>query len=223
MQAMTRMMRRSTALLFALVLVACGSSVKMTDPYSDGEADPGIDAGVEVEPDTEMEPVADPLPDPAGDPRPEFTVDIPPDPVADTPSGGGCSSGTAAQVFAGGDMVGCAGTVHWSSRDTLCSPGWSACSAAEWVSLRGGVAPTHNFWTSDALHYFGYDPGVCGVTLTGGGTCDPHDAPMRVCAGPSDPDGNECNWFDCGYESFDPNEFFGGCNGNLTAGTLCCR
>jgi hypothetical protein len=44
---------------------------------------------------------------------------------------------------------------------------------------------------------------------------------MRVCpASGSDTEGNHCNWTTCGYGSTQ-NGWFGGCMGNLTAGTLC--
>jgi hypothetical protein len=53
---------------------------------------------------------------------------------------------------------------------------------------------------------------------------------MRVCAGHSggagleaqDAEGNLCNWTSCGYDDPAVNEYFGGCEGNPTAGTLCC-
>ena len=118
-------------------------------------------------------------------------------------------------------MVGCAGTVLWEDRDTLCAGGASACGAEQWVDLRGGVAPTHNYWTHDALLYYG-NPSSCFASTTTGNECSPESSPMRVCAGGSDPEGNECNWYDCGYESWETNEYFGGCNGNYTAGTACC-
>ncbi len=46
--------------------------------------------------------------------------------------------------------------------------------------------------------------------------------PARVCAGASDPEGNTCDYIDCGFETVRPNEYFGGCGGSGTAGTLCC-
>jgi hypothetical protein len=54
---------------------------------------------------------------------------------------------------------------------------------------------------------------------------------MRVCTatGSDDYNGdgfndNSCNWSQCGWEAGPPpNYYFGGCNGNNTAGTLCCR
>jgi hypothetical protein len=46
---------------------------------------------------------------------------------------------------------------------------------------------------------------------------------MRVCtASGTDAEGNVCNWENCGYGSTSPNQYFGGCEGNTTAGTLCC-
>ena len=59
--------------------------------------------------------------------------------------------------------------------------------------------------------------------------------PMHVCA-PGDagdlPRGTEaavdsflntCNWINCGFVAYPPNEYFGGCSGNGSAGTACCR
>jgi hypothetical protein len=88
------------------------------------------------------------------------------------------------------------------------------------VDLREGVAPTHSYWTSNSLRYYG-NPDTCLASVYQGNSCE-SGTPMRVCPGAVDPEGNECNWFDCGFESYSPNEYFGGCNGNPTAGTLCC-
>jgi hypothetical protein len=44
---------------------------------------------------------------------------------------------------------------------------------------------------------------------------------MRVCANHVDPEGNLCNWIGCGLDATSPNQYFGGCDGNATAGTLC--
>jgi hypothetical protein len=33
---------------------------------------------------------------------------------------------------------------------------------------------------------------------------------------------NECNWHRCGLNASTPVRHFGGCEGNTTAGTLCC-
>ena len=50
---------------------------------------------------------------------------------------------------------------------------------------------------------------------------------MRVCVsyGSTDLLGNVCNWYDCGLNGNTPgaaDEYFGGCAGNTTAGTVCC-
>jgi hypothetical protein len=46
---------------------------------------------------------------------------------------------------------------------------------------------------------------------------------MRVCRADSvwDGEANYCNWLHCGINTITPDHFFGGCSGNLTAGTLC--
>jgi hypothetical protein len=115
--------------------------------------------------------------------------------------------------------------VTWAQRDSLCAPGSIACSASQWhdFQTQWGGAPAHNYWTSDNLRYSGSGSNACSVSPTVGTLC-PSGQPMRVCtASGSDPEGNFCNWSNCGYGTVAPNEFFGGCAGNTTAGTLCCR
>jgi hypothetical protein len=130
---------------------------------------------------------------------------------------GGCADGSIEQTFSGG-MVGCAATEPYANRATLCGPGYHLASATEWVALRGGGAPTHNYWTSDALKYNGTGPSSCFVSTSAGNDCGP--TPMRVCSG-TDPEGNTCNWTHCGLNANAPDQFFGGCAGNTTAGGLC--
>ena len=228
--------RYSILVLPALFSMACGGSLDKFDMDADsgddtdiaddaaGEGPPDIvtDLSFDFVPDINM----DTIPDPVVDFVPDIPVEPPVDITMDTPldtTPSGCASGSNSQVFAGGAMVGCAGSVYWSDRDTLCASGWHTCAASGWVEQRGGVNPTHNYWTSDALRYNGWDTGNCWVQLEGGNRCAPESAPMRVCAGYSDPEGNRCNWFNCGLNAAAPNEFFGGCNSNFMAGTLCCR
>jgi hypothetical protein len=133
----------------------------------------------------------------------------------------GCADGSVEQTFSGG-AVGCAGTVQFPQRANLCGAGSRVCSSGDWVALRNGAAPTHNYWTNDALRYSGAGPNACSVSTTAGNACTTNQ-PMRVCtANGADPEGNACNWFGCGLGSNTPNQFFGGCNGNVTAGALCC-
>jgi hypothetical protein len=117
-------------------------------------------------------------------------------------------------------MRGCKGKVTFANRATLCATGFRVCSAAEWVARHNGVAPTYNYWTSDVLYASGADQS-CRVSTSGGTWCNGTE-PMRVCAGYSDALGNECNWTRCGMTTNTPQEFFGGCLGNPTAGALCC-
>jgi hypothetical protein len=134
----------------------------------------------------------------------------------------GCADGHEEQVFANG-VVGCAGSVTWDNRDSLCAPGWSAVRGHEWTKSHGSVAPTHAYWTSDNLHYLGSGTNNCSVSLTAGSAC-PANQPMRVCpTGGTDPEGNRCNWTNCGLDANTPNQYFGGCVGNTTAGTLCAK
>ena len=124
----------------------------------------------------------------------------------------------------GADMVGCAGEVSFANRDSLCAPGYTACSAYQWVTFRAGARPRNNYWTSDSLKYGGSGDASCWVDETSGTAC-PSQSPMRVCskdASGTDPLGNTCNWDHCGYDGSTSNEYFGGCVGNNTAGTLCC-
>ena len=100
------------------------------------------------------------------------------------------------------------------------------CSAQEWVDRHGSAAPQYNYWVNDQLKYYsGYSGSCAAASMTNGtgwGTCASTTSPMRVCAGHSDTLGNVCNWTGCGYNTANPDEYFGGCNDNLYAGTLCC-
>jgi hypothetical protein len=150
-----------------------------------------------------------------------------------------CQDGaiTSAQVFSPA-MQGCGAKVTFANRATVCAPGCHPATADEWVAGSGGIAPTHHYWTDDALN-FSAGSGACGP---GGCTTNvcfatrtsfvslPCTAgqPMRVCAGTgafdtADPDGNTCTWSACGYNSVAPKQSFGGCSGtnDTTAGTLC--
>ncbi|MCP3098408.1 hypothetical protein LZ198_05890 [Myxococcus sp. K15C18031901] len=133
----------------------------------------------------------------------------------------GCADGTTEQVFSE-NLVGCAGKVTWDKRASLCAPGWSVSNALNWTQNSGSMAPTHNYWTNDDLRYSG-SASACSVSPTSGTYCGAN-VPMRVCtpAG-NDPEGNACNWRNCGYLATTPNQYFGGCAGNTTAGTLCRR
>ena len=134
-----------------------------------------------------------------------------------------CASGSSEERISE-RMAGCAGTVPWPERASLCAAGWSVCTAAEWVARRAGSTPGLNYWTDDDLRWSGSGPGSCFVDETTGTSCTPAEAPMRVCAATMDRLGNACNWIGCGYGALPPpNEFFGGCEGNLTAGSLCCH
>jgi hypothetical protein len=137
----------------------------------------------------------------------------------------GCSgSAVATQYFYEG-MVGCAGVRTYANRAQLCAPGWVPCKPEQWIARRGGLAPAHHYWTSDPLFWGGQDSGNCSAQKDVGSDCGA--TPMRVClasggAGTTDPEGNVCNWVSCGYGATSPNNYFGGCDGNPTAGTLCC-
>lgn len=132
-----------------------------------------------------------------------------------------CADGTVEDDFGG--MVGCAGSESFVKGDALCGAGSRLCSAAEWVDLSGGQAPSHNYWTRDPLKYYG-NSAACGVSLSNGYDCGA-DTPMRVCTetgvDPSYP-ANTCGWENCGLDSTVGNDYFGGCAGQTVAGALCC-
>ncbi len=135
-------------------------------------------------------------------------------------TGKGCADGSDEQKFNKG-MVGCSGRVWFSSRHTLCAKGFRVCKASEWVGNRGNTKPSNHYWTNDNLKYNGHSSS-CWVSTASGKQCSGGKEPMRVCAGKVDSKLNYCNWTNCGYGKAQPNHFFGGCQGNPTAGSLCC-
>lgn len=144
--------------------------------------------------------------------------DVGPQWIADQP---GCADGSVEQTFPNG-AVGCAGSVTFDSRNSLCANNGHVCSAAEWATMNGSVAPTHDYWTDDVLMFNGDGSGSCSVSTSSGWSCFDNE-PMRVCAGDgNDPEGNSCNWTGCGIDGSTNNLYFGGCDGNMTAGALCC-
>lgn len=134
----------------------------------------------------------------------------------------GCADGSVEQVFGGG-IVGCAGSVTYPNRASLCGVGYHPVNAMTWQSAHGATVPTHHYWTADVLGFTGTGAGSCAAQYSSGNAC-PTDQPMHVCASTTtDPEGNHCNWFDCAFDTSGttPNDHFGGCAGNTTAGTLC--
>lgn len=132
---------------------------------------------------------------------------------------GGCADGSDEQVFNNG-MVGCAGTIAFANRATLCATGYVPVTALQWTSNRGTATPSHHYWTNEPLRWSGAGTGACFVSMSvGSDSCGTN--PMHVCAsGGADPEGNVCNWSQCGLYTNAPNQFFGGCAG-ATAGTVC--
>jgi alpha-tubulin suppressor-like RCC1 family protein len=132
---------------------------------------------------------------------------------------GGCADGTDEQVFNNG-MVGCAGKVTFATRGTLCAAGYQPATSLQWSTNRGAGIPIHHYWTNDPLMYSGSGSSACFVSMSVGTDCGA-DTPMRVCAvNLDDPESNHCNWTQCGLYT-NANQYFGGCSGNTTAGTLC--
>lgn len=133
---------------------------------------------------------------------------------------GACGDGSDEQVFDNG-MSGCAGAVAFANRGSLCAPGYQPATALQWVSNRGAGVSLHNYWTNDPLMFSGAGPSACTVSLSIGFDCGPA-TPMRVCTSAgTDAEGNACNWQHCGLYANTPDNMFGGCAGNGTAGTLC--
>jgi hypothetical protein len=139
---------------------------------------------------------------------------------------GGCASGRAPDdTFASGKMVGCGGNGTFPNRFSVCAAGYHVCSAAEWVGNRGSSVPTEDYWTSDSgLRSNGYQSGNCAVVTSGGQFGCGFQNPMRVCTAQrtNDSYGNACLIGNCGFNTVSPDEYFGGCSGEWTAGTLCC-
>lgn len=143
-----------------------------------------------------------------------------------------CANGvTVGDVFAP-NMVGCAGHVDWSDRASLCGPGRMPCSAAQWVARRGTTPPSFHYWTNEQLGSQSNGNDCAAIT---GKTCTTTyyygffqsktvDTPMRVCKdGDKDRFGNTCYGnYNCGLDMNAPNQYFGGCQQDQTAGTLCC-
>jgi hypothetical protein len=134
-----------------------------------------------------------------------------------------CAQGAPAQLY-DSHMAGCSGTVTYPNRATLCSKGSHVCNASEYTSNFGGAPPSYQYWTDDALGYGGTGSGACFAAEPGalGSYSCALNQPMRVCSGGKDPLGNVCNWTGCGFGAVGTNDFFGGCNADNTAGTLCC-
>ena len=137
-----------------------------------------------------------------------------------------CAGSAVASQDFGGTMVGCAGTVTYANRVSLCALGARVCTSQDWVARHGATAPSYNYWVDDSLMYYTGQSGYCAASASSGGytwgACSGYDTPLRVCAGYTDTLGNQCNWIGCGLGGKSPTEYFGGCNGNTTAGALCC-
>lgn len=132
----------------------------------------------------------------------------------------GCADGSVEQVF-DGNLVGCAGAVAVVDRASLCGPGYQPATAAQWVAHHRALPPAHDYWTDEPLRYNGTGSSACFVSNTIGTACEPA-APMRVCTSTGmDAEGNHCDWTNCGLDTATPDQFFGGCHTDLSAGTLC--
>lgn len=117
-------------------------------------------------------------------------------------------------------MAGCVDKRSWDNRALTCPAGSRVCTAAEWNARPAGAKPTFNYWTNDYLQWNGAQSSCAAVPNGNGYAC--YGDPMRVCAATTDPNGNTCNWVNCGYNATSPNDYYGGCQGNTYAGALCC-
>jgi hypothetical protein len=89
-----------------------------------------------------------------------------------------CIGASAVENFAA-NMKGCAATVGFASRASMCATGWHVCSAAEWVDRSAGQIPKYNYWTNDHIGATPVREG-CFVTVNGG-AADCGETPMHVC------------------------------------------
>lgn len=129
-----------------------------------------------------------------------------------------CADGSMEQQW-NRHIIGCAGSVGWGNRESLCGPRQVAIPSSLWPGQRGTLAPTHNYWTNEALLYSGLGSNNCAVSTTTGFSCG-MDNPMHVCtASGTDTEGNSCVWTHCGLNATTPDQFFGGCGD--TAGVVC--
>jgi len=144
-----------------------------------------------------------------------------------------CASGEPAYVF-DTQMQGCPGTQPYTGRAATCGSNAHVCNADEWMINQQGTAPQHIYWTDDQLRRGcenGCTSNACLATLGGGtrvGTYvgDCAGSEMHVCGsvdgGLFDPEGNHCTVIGCGYNTFETNAYFGGCQGDDQGGSLCC-
>lgn len=231
-----RSMHPRTLAFFALttLLASCGDPDRVGGVDDGGGVDATADTGADSTSDTKAD-APDAAPDSAADVKDsavDSAIDTSPvdtGPVDTGPVDTGVKPlscvGATTETF-NAKMIGCAAANVFADRAKVCPSGTHVCTAKEWMDNRGSLAPKHHYWTNDLLKYNGTGASACSVSLTAGSDCGA-TTPMRVCTGTgtaavTDPEGNVCNWVACGYETTTPNQYFGGCAGNNTAGTLCC-
>jgi hypothetical protein len=122
------------------------------------------------------------------------------------------------------ELFGCVGAVLHSDRQSLCNldAGCSSPGIQYWTGrASASPAPSHDYWTNDALGLSSGTSGMCSVDYVGvAPACVEADggasSPMRVCAAA----GSLCEVTSCGFQSNQP-DFLGGCGGLATASALC--
>jgi hypothetical protein len=131
----------------------------------------------------------------------------------------GCTTSVNPDTIFSPGIEACPGRATWTSASSLCAPGWAPCTANQWMTETWGGSPTNNYWLADNLGWGGTSS-ACWASTTNLGNCGTN-TPMRLCGAATDAQGNVCNWINCGLNRTS-NDHFGGCSGDLTAGTLCC-
>jgi hypothetical protein len=121
-------------------------------------------------------------------------------------------------------MAGCSAKNPSSARE-ICIAGCHVCTLEEWLERpRDAIAPTHHFWTSTTFYLIAATSNDdCRADLNWGPPLSCATG-AKVCAESADDnENNHCEYFGCGFQTNQPNEYLGGCGANdTTAGTLCC-
>ena len=143
-----------------------------------------------------------------------------------------CADPATAQIIEPGAIAGCGGSVTWENRDNLCASGFTACGSEQFdvaVESIDGFEPLNHYWLATPLGFAGEGPSDCSVGPIGATYSSCGNTPMRVCAFGEgaeesiDTFDNVCNWWGCTYGERIGGAWYGGCEGNVTAGTLCCQ
>ena len=128
-------------------------------------------------------------------------------------------------VFSAGHGGRAAGErVTWDQRNTLCGSGYifvPPATAAQWVAnFMASVAPSTTTGSPTTSATAAPAPTTARPTPPTRGSAAP--TIRCACAAPAPtPTATRCNWTGCGLNTT-TDQYFGGCVGDSTAGTLCC-